>query len=73
MTTEAKIDDFEYVVVKSYFVHTPSDFMLDGDYVLLFDDKQVTDLFHAATTQILTKEVLEQLREIVREHEQETV
>jgi hypothetical protein len=71
MNTKVTIDDFEYVPVKSYFVHTSSDFMLDGDFVLLFDDKQVTELFRAATTQTLTKDVLEKMREIVRENEED--
>ena len=71
MSKSATIEDFEYIPLKSYFVHSESDFMLDGDFVLLFEDKQIADLFRAATTQNLTKEVLEQMREIVREHEEQ--
>jgi hypothetical protein len=73
MTSKTTIEDFEFFTDKSYFVHSPSDFMLDGDYVLLFGDKEVMNLFHAATTATLSKEVLEQMREIVRENEPSTI
>jgi hypothetical protein len=70
MLNDVKIEDFEFVSDKSYFIHTSSDFMLDGDYVLLFEDSQVMDLFRAATTQTLPKDVLEQMREVVRQNEE---
>lgn len=73
MENSANLEDFEYFSDNSYFVHKPSEFMLDGDYVLLFEDEQIINLFKAATTSFLTKDVLESMRDIVRENEQQRV
>lgn len=64
------IEDFEYNQEKSYFVYKPNDFMLDGDFVLLFDDEKIINIFQSTTVDSLTPKVVEQMRDVVRENEE---
>ena len=68
-----KTTDFEYNIEQNLFVHNESDFMLDGDFVLLFDDAMVSSLFFGATGCEISSTTLEDLRAIVREHTEEQV
>lgn len=62
------VEDFEYDTEESYFTHTPSDFRLDCDFVLLFNYDDIKRLFAVSSGDyILEPEVIEQLRTQVTE------
>ena len=69
----AKASDFDYNIEQNLFVHNETDFMLDGDFVLLFEDAMVTSMFFGATGHEISAQTLEDLRAIVREHTEEQV
>jgi hypothetical protein len=63
--------DFTYSVDNYLFVHNPTDFMLDADFVLLFEDQTVINIFNGSTGYSLSPETLADLRSIVLEHTEE--
>jgi hypothetical protein len=63
---ETTITDFEFNEEESYFTHTPSGFMLDGDFVLLFNYDDVSRLFAVGSgNYILSSETIDELRQVV--------
>lgn len=60
--------DFTYDAEESFFVHDATDFRLDSDFVLLFDNDMVMKVFHGSTGYHLSPETLKDMREIVLEH-----
>jgi hypothetical protein len=63
---ETTISDFEFNEEESFFTHTPSDFRLDCDFVLLFSYSDVSRLFAVGSgNYILDEETINELRMIV--------
>lgn len=59
------VDDFVYDAEDSFFTHNETGFMLDGEFVLLFEDETVVDLFNKLTNCHMNEETLNALRQIV--------
>lgn len=65
---ETSFEDFVFNSEESYFNHVPSDFNLDGDFVILFPYDDVKRLFAIGSGGYnLTNEVIDQLRSAVNE------
>lgn len=63
--------DFTFNKEDKLFVHDESGFMLDTDFVLLFEDDLVKQVFRGATGKDLDEETLSDLRSIIREFEED--
>lgn len=61
--------DFVFDKEGYHFVHEESGFMLDADFVLLFEDDFVKRIFAGGSGKDMSDETLSELRNIVREHE----
>lgn len=74
MLEKVSASDFDYDIEENVFTHRASDFMLDGDFVLLIPDNRVIEVFRTGSgTYDLDLDVLEDMRSIVREHFEEEV
>ena len=64
-----KLEDFSYDAEEDAYVHEPTGFMLDSDFILLFEDEIINNLFKVVTGgEEIPTEILEVLRAKIEEN-----
>ena len=64
-----ELEDFTYNAEEDAYVHEPTGFMLDSDFILLFENEIINNLFKVVTKgEEIPEEILTQLRAKIEEN-----